>query len=131
MRDINLSYESLTSKEALKLLLQRVGEDPKFYQSLSRFNPGEEDKDDDDTDEDNQVVQYDEIDSSKTIDAAIEDVLRLIPAGSLAEIYADDSELLSESDSEDRGTGANLDMYTGAESSTCNATGRWMEWNSK
>ena len=123
----------MTSKEAQKLLLKRISEDQKFYQSLNRFNPGEEEgQDDDDTDGDNQVIHYDEVDSSKTIDAAIADVLRRTPAGCLTEIYADDvSELLSESDSEDRGTGTNLDKYTGDNFSTRNATRGWMEWNSK
>ena len=42
----------------------------------------------------------------------------------LADIYADDdSGLLSESDYEDRGTGANVERYTGAEFSSRNATG--------
>ena len=131
-KDSNLSYGSLTSKEARKHLLKRISEDQKFYKSLDRFDPGEEDQDDGDTDGDNQVVHYDEVDSSKTIDAAIKDVLRCTPTGSLTEIYADDnSGLSSESDSENRGTGANLDMYTGAEFSTCNATEGWMEWDSK
>lgn len=67
-----------------------------------------------------------------TIDAATADVLSRTPAGCLAEIYADDnSGLSSESDSEDRGTGTNLDMYTGVKFSTYNATRGWMEWNSK
>jgi len=123
----------LTSKEARKLLFQRISEDQKFYKSLNRFDPGEEeDQDNDDANGDNQVVHYDEIDSSKTIDAAIEDVLKRTPTGCLAEIYADiDDGSPSESDSEDRGTGNNLDIYTGVEFSTCNATEGWMEWNSK
>ena len=54
------------------------------------------------------------------------------PADHLADIYADkEDELSDESDAEERGAGINLDKYTGQEFSTCGATQRWMEWNSK
>ena len=130
-KDFNLSYESLTSKEGRELLLKRISEDKNFYQSLGRFDPGvEEDQDHDSTGGGDEMVYYDEIDSSKTIDAVIGDVLKQTPAGSLAEIYTnDDGRLSDESDAEYRGTGANLDKYTGTEFSTCDATGGWMEWN--
>ena len=133
VQGFNLSYESLTSKEGRALLLKRISEDREFYQSLERFDPGEEeDQDTNATGGDNGIVWYDDIDSSKTIDAVIGEVLKRNPAYSLAEVYADgDGGLSSESDAEDRGTGGNLDKYTGAEFSTCNATGEWMGWNSK
>ena len=70
------------------------------------------------------MVHYDGIDSFNTIDTAIVDVLRHTPTGCLAEIYVyNNSGLSSESDSENGGAGTNLNMYTGAEFSTCNATG--------
>ena len=53
-----------------------------FYKSLERFRPAEEEgQDDGDADEDNQVVHYDEIDSSKTIHETIADVLGRTPTG--------------------------------------------------
>ena len=124
----------MASKEAHQLLLERVSTDQKFYKSLRRSDKGvEEDQDNNsDNDSDDMVVCYDEIDSSKTIDAAIADVFECTPADCLADIYADEGDRLSdESDTEDRGTGANLDIYTGHEFSTHNATGGWMEWDSK
>jgi hypothetical protein len=134
-KGFNLSYESLTSKEARQLLLERIGTDKEFYRSLKGEDKGEEEEDNDDDNEDdsdNGVIHYDEIDSSKTIDAVIADVIKCTPADCLADIYADeDSGSSSESDAEDKGTGANLDMYTENKLSANNATGRWMEWDSK
>jgi hypothetical protein len=123
----------LTSKEAHHLLLERISTDQEFYKSLKGSDEGgEEDQDDNDNDGDNKTVHYDEIDSSKTINEAIADVIKRAPADCLADIYVDkDDGLSGESDAEDRGTGTNLDMYTGHEFSTRNATGGWMEWNSK
>jgi hypothetical protein len=121
----------LASKEARKLLLERISKDTEFFNSLKVSDEGEQ-EDQDDDDDDNGMVSYDEIDSSKTINAAITDIIKRTPADCLVDIYADEDDgLSSESDTEDKGTGANLDMYTGHEFSTQNATGRWMEWNSK
>ena len=133
-KGFNLSYESLASKEARQLLLEWISGDREFYKSLNRSGEGEEEDQDDDGDDNsnNEMVPYDEIDSSKTIDEAITDVLNRTPPSSLADIYADeDDRLLNESDTEDRGTGANLNKYTVHDFSTRNATGGWMEWNSK
>ena len=87
---------------------------------------GEEEEDNEENDSggendgDNGMVCYDETDSSRTNDAEIAEVIGSTPADCLAEIYADEENgSLSESDPEDRGTGAN--MYTGG----------WMKWNSK
>ena len=124
----------MTSKEARQLLFERVSSDQEFYRSLRRSDEGAEEDQDDNSDNssDDGVVCYDEIDSSKTIDTAIADVIESTPADCLAEIYAYEGDrLLDESDTEDKGTGVNLDIYTGHEFSTCNATGEWMEWNSK
>ena len=134
-KGFNLSYESLTSKEAQQLLLERISTDKIFYESLKGPEKGEEEEENDEGSEsssDDEVVSYDVIDSSKTIGAAISVIIKRTPADSLARIYADeDSGSLSESDAEDRGTGDNLDMYIGNEFSDLNATKRWMEWNSK
>ena len=52
------------------------------------------------------LVCYDEINSSKTINEVIKDVIDCTPADHLADIYTDgDSGQLSESDTEDRGPG--------------------------
>ena len=59
-------------------------------------------------------------------------MIKQAPAGSLADIYADKEDRLSDgSDAENRGAGTNLDRYTGHEFSTCDATQGWIEWNSK
>ena len=132
-RRASTSHESLTSKETHWLLLEQISTDQEFYKSLKVSDRGEEEDHENNDDNSNDgVVQYDGIDSSNTIDSVIGDILRCTPAGSLAEIYADeDDELLSESDTEDRGTGVNLDMYIGHEFLTHNATRGWMDWNSK
>jgi len=125
----------LTSKEARHLLSEWISTDQEFYQSLKRSDQGEDQDDTDSDDNDgnnNGMVDHDEIDSSKTIDTAITEIIERTPANSLADIYGgEDDGLLGESDVEDRGTGTNLDRYIGHEFSTCNATGGWMEWNSK
>ena len=83
-------------------------------------------------DGDNEMVYYDEIDSSKTVDATVADIIKRTPADCLADIYADeDSGSSSESDAEGRGIGINLDMYTRDKPPAHNPTGGWMEWNSK
>jgi hypothetical protein len=59
-------------------------------------------------------------------------LLEKSPADHLVDIYVNkEDELSGESDAEDRGVGANLDKYTGDKFSTCDATQRWMKWNSK
>ena len=88
---------------------------------------GDEDQEDND---DEKAVCYDDIDSSKTINEAISDVIGCASADCLADIHADKGEELIESDAEDRGAGINLDKYIGSEFSTCDATGKWMEWDS-
>lgn len=116
------------------MLLERIAKDPEFYKSLNRMDEGgeEEDQESDDENGGDGKVCYDEIDSSKTIDEAVTEIIKSNPADSLADIYADkDDGSLSESDAEDRGAGTNLDIYIGSEFSTCNATKGWMEWNSK
>jgi hypothetical protein len=128
----------LTNKEARQLLFERIGTDKEFYKSLKGQDKGEEEENGDEDDSDNGddcddgMVYYDGIDSSNTIGAAIKDVIKHTPANCLAEIYADeDSGVSSESSTEDRGTGDNLDMYTGNKLLTQSAEGGWMEWNSK
>jgi len=119
-------------QEAWQLLLRRISVDLEFYKSLERSDPGEEEDQENNGYDNDRMVCYDEIDSSKTINAEITEILRRTPADSLAEIYADDDGgVSSESDTEGKGTGDNLDEYTGAEFSTCGATEGWMEWNSK
>lgn len=135
---MNLSYESLTSREARKLLFERVSTDKEFYKSLQRSDEGDEDEDEDQDQEDGdesgngKIVCYDGVDSSKTIHEAIAEIIEQVPADHLADIYADkEDRQSSESDAEDRGVGTNLDNYIEHEFSTCDATQRWMEWDSK
>jgi hypothetical protein len=123
----------LTSKEARKLLFDKISTDREFYQSLSRQDEGDEDDQEGaDNGGDGGTISYDEVDSSETIHEAIENVIRRAPASSLAEIYGDQGdELLGESDTEEGGVGINLDLYTSHAFSTRDATRRWTEWNSK
>ena len=112
------------------MLLERVSTDQEFYKSLKRLDEGDGDEDQEDIDDDDEkVVCHDDIDSSKTINEAISDVIA--SADCLVDPHADKGEELIESDAEDKGTGTNLDKYTGPEFSTCDATRKWMEWDSK
>jgi hypothetical protein len=122
----------LVSIEARELLLERINTDTIFFKSLKMPDEGDEEDQDDDDDNDNGGVNCDEIDSSKTVDEAIADIIDCTPADCLADIYADEEvEASSESDAEDRGAGINLDMWVEHPFSDCNATRRWMEWNGK
>lgn len=129
----------MINKKVHQKLIERIGTDKEFHRSLKGEDEGgEEDEDNDEndgnngSDGDDKLIHYNGIDSSKTIDAAITDVIKSTPANCLADIiYADESSgSSSESDAEGGGTGTNLDMYTGDKHSTHNAMG-WMEWNSK
>lgn len=114
------------------MLLEWVSTDHEFYKSLKRLDEGDGDEEQEGVhDDEEKVVCYDDIDSSKTIDEAISDLIGYPSADCPADIYAEKGEELIESDAEDGGTGINLDKYTGPEFSTCDATGKWMEWNSR
>jgi len=126
---LNLSYESLTSQEAHKLLFEQVSTDKEFYKSLQRSDEGDQDQDQDQEDGNEsgngKIVCYDGVDSSKTIHEAIADVIEQVPADHLADIYADkEDRQSSESDAEDSGVGTNIDNYIEHEFSTCDATQR-------
>ena len=125
----------MTSREARKMLLERISTDKEFYKSLKRLDEGDGDEDqedaDADDDDDKKTVYYDDIDSSKTISGAISDIIGYASTDCLADIYTDKGEELIESDAEDRGAGINLDKYTRHEFSTCDATKEWMEWDSR
>jgi hypothetical protein len=130
----------LTSKEARHLLFERISKDQEFYKSLRGSDKGDEDEDQEGRDVDQEagendngeIVHYDEIGSSQTIHEAIAEVVAQTPANHLADIYADRRNQESEkSDSEDRGTGFNLDRYIVHPFAACDATQRWMEWDSK
>lgn len=126
--DLNLSYESLTSKKTQKLLFERIGTNQKFFQSLKRIDDGEAEVDQADADDEEGIICYDEIDSSKTVDEAIQDIVESAPADSLADIYGGKEVDLNDSDAEDKGVGINLDMYI-SNFSTRDATRRWMAWD--
>jgi len=85
-----------------------------------------------DIDDSDKGISHDGIDSSRTISEAIVDVIGCAPADHLTDIYAERKDRLSgESDAENRGMGINLDVYTEHEFSSCDATRKWMEWDSK
>jgi hypothetical protein len=54
------------------------------------------------------MVCYDDIDTSKSINEAVQDIIRSVPAGCLADAYTDEEDSPDESDAEDGGTGTNL-----------------------
>jgi hypothetical protein len=106
------------------MLLEQVSTDQEFYKSLKRPDEGGGDEDQENIDDGNaKVVHYDDIDSSKTINEAISDIVGCASA--------DKGEELVESDAEDGGVGANLHSYTGTMFSTCDATKNWMKWDSR
>lgn len=94
---------------------------------------GEEEEIDheDDVEEDEGEIYHDDIDSSKTISEAVQDIIESVPADCLADIYVDKEDGLSESDVEDRGTGTNLDEYLRNNFLIKDATRKWMEWDGK
>ena len=76
------------------------------------------------------VICYDnEIDSSKSINEAVQDICERTPADCLADIYADNRAESDESDVGDRGLGINLDPYVKEHFTTRGSTNRWMEWD--
>ena len=50
-----------------------------------------------------EEIYHDDIDSSKTISEAVQDIIERTPADSLANIYVDEGDGLGNSDAEDRG----------------------------
>lgn len=110
--------------------MKHISEDQEFYNSLTRTDEGGEETDQEDFDENgDRAVCSDEIDSSKTINEATQDALKGTPANCLSDIYADKEDTPSESDTEDKGGGVNLDIYVGHHFSMRDATNRWMEWD--
>lgn len=79
--DFNLSYESLTSREARQAIVALRSTDPEFYQEItngsSEAPSGEEDGADLD-------AEQDEIDTGCTITELVEQVLRTPSLGALA-----------------------------------------------
>lgn len=120
----------MTSREARKLLLERISTDKEFYQSLSREDSGDEETDEEDVDGGGSgEVGYDEIDSSKAVKEEVQDVVESAPANSLADIYKDKEDSPEESDAEDRGSGFNLAIYIKKYFLFKDATKKWMEWD--
>jgi len=75
------------------------------------------------------MICYDEIDSSKTLKGAIQDMIESAPADCLGDIYADKGDRLSDSDADDRGAGINLDTYIRKDFLVKDATRLWMQWD--
>ena len=132
----NLSYESLTNKEARKLLLEYISKDQAFYQSLIRIDQGGKEMDQGSTDDDEkgeeekggkEGIVCDEIDSSVTIKEAIQVVLNSSPAGSLADIYLDKKEISDGSDDDNGSMGLNMDSGAIVHSSKKDVVNRLME----
>ena len=88
--------------------------------TLSLFGPVDEE--DEATDDDNSegVVEYDEIDSSKTVEEEIVDLM----AASAVDGSLDEGQ-------DEVCVGTDLEQYIGYEFSSQAATAAWMKWDSK
>lgn len=116
----NLSYDSLTSEKAKTALAKRMKDSKDFADTLSQPEPiGTEDDDEiaDDDDEHN-TIGHDEIDSSKTLDEEIADMVAL----DVTDGPSDEDEVC---------VGTNMEQYVGYEFSSQAATTAWMRWNTK
>ena len=113
----NLSYQSLTSEEAKKALSERMKKSKEFTDTLSRLEPVGTEDDEVISDVGGMAVEYDEVDSSKTVEEEVVDLMA-------AEV----------DDSSDEGkvcVGTNLEQYIGYEFSSHTATDAWMQWSTK
>lgn len=113
----DLSYDSLTSEKAKAALAKRVKNSKAFVNSLSCMEPigTEEDDEVDGDDEGERTVEYDEIDSSKTL----EEIADLMTTQT-ADDPSDEGEVC---------IGTNLEEFIGYEFSTRAATTAWMKWD--
>jgi len=118
----NLSYESLTSEKAKKALLERMKNSKDFTDTLSRTGTiGTEEEEEEEewvTNNGSKVIEYDEIDSSKTVEEEIADLM----AGGAVDDLVEDDEVC---------VGTNLEQYIGYEFSSQTATNAWMKWDTK
>jgi len=116
----DLSYNSLTSEKAKTKLAERMKNSQEFSSTLFRVEPiGTEDNEvDADEDEEDSTIEYDEIDSSKTLDEEIGDLMTV----SGVDDPSDEGEVC---------VGTDLDQFIGYEFSTQAATAAWMNWNAK
>ena len=118
----DLSYECLISEGAKAALKERIATCPEFAKNLQRpetveAEDGEEDGGEPGQDNPKDVVIYDETDSSKTIDEAVEALILQKPKNLLTD-QAD-----SESDHGDvHIMGEDMEKYTGHEFTSCTAT---------
>jgi len=91
-----------------------------FVDTLSQSGPvGTEEDDEVTEDDEKEVVEYDEIDSSKTVQEEIADFMA---KGSV------DGQL-GEEEEEEVCVGTNLEQYIGHEFSSQAATNAWMKWD--
>jgi len=115
----NLSYESLTSEKAMKALSEWMKNSKDFTDTLSRVGPiGVEEEEEEVTgDGSEKAIEYDEIDSSKTVEEEIAD---LMAGGAVNDLEEDEVCV-----------GTNLEQYIGYEFSSQTATNSWMKWDTK
>lgn len=114
--ELNLSYESLTSEKAKAALEERM-KSQEFMDTLFGMEPtGTED--DPETSQDNNVITYDETDSSKTV---MEEVADLMNRQAVDELIEDGEVCI----------GTNLAQFIGHEFTSRNATAAWMKWDAK
>src|ERR1700743_1039612 len=114
----DLSYNSLTSESAKKALAERIKNSQAFSMTLSRAEPMgvENDEDSAGGDQEDFAVEHDEIDSSKTLDEAIGDLMAIPGADDLSDEVC---------------VGTDLEQFIGHEFSARDATTAWMKWDAK
>ena len=114
----DLSYSSLTSEGAKKALAERIKNSQDFSDTLFRAEPmGVEDNEAiANGDQEESTVEYDEIDSSKTLDEEIADLMTIPGVGDPSEEVC---------------VGTDLEQFIGHEFSARAATTAWMKWDAK
>ena len=140
----DLSYDSLTSDKAKAALEKRIKDSGDFAKTLSQMEPIgiEGDEEVEDGNQEGTVVNYDEIDSSKTLEEEIADLMTSGGVEEVADPMAIDAEeeiadpmttdvVDNPLDEDEVCVGTNLEEFVGYEFSTRAATTVWMKWDTK
>lgn len=124
---VDLSYDCLISEQARTALADRIEASSEFSKSLQRpETTGVEDEEESDEDDPmgEDVVLYDEIDSSRSIDEEVETLMLQNPNHTVT------NQAGAESDHDDvQIVGTHVERYTGHKFSPHVATGGWIEWD--
>jgi hypothetical protein len=116
--EFKLSYHSLRSESAQKALAERIKNSKEFSNTIYRVEPMGVEGDEVIADEDQEgsTIGYDEIDSSKTLDEEIADLMT-VPG--------------KDDEPEEVCVGTDLEQFVGHQFSAQTATAAWMKWDAK